>query len=338
MKIVFLNFYSGRSNRGAETVIRELAGRLSENHEVIVFQGGEKSGVEKYQVVAVKGFSVFAFTLKILPTLMKLKPEIVFPINGRWQALICSLYCRFSGSKLVIAGHSGPGWDDRWNLLMKPHLFIALTSHQLAWAKQATIYHQKFILIPDGVDLTQFTPAGKKFHTDLERPITLLVAATTPDKRVEQGIRAIASLKKGSLLLLGRGPLDERVNKLGYRLLGQNRFFHTAVDYDKIPEYYRRADLFTLCSLESEAFGIVYLEAMATGLACVATNDDSRREIIGKAGIYVDNPDDSKEYGRAISSALKKDWHDLPRTQASNFSWNAVTEKYETALDQLMKK
>lgn len=338
MKIAFLNFYSGRSNRGAETVIRELAGRLAANHEVIVFQGGVKSGVEKYQVVTVKSLFVFAFTLKALPTLMKLKPEIVLPINGRWQALICSLYCRFSGAKLVIAGHSGPGWDDRLNLLMKPHLFIALTGSQLAWAKRATIYHQKFALIPNGVDLTQFKPAGKKFHTDLERPIILLVAATTPDKRVEQGIRAIASLKRGSLLLLGKGPLDERINKLGYEILGQNRFFHTAVSYDQIAEYYRCADLFTLCSVRSEAFGIVYLEAMATGLACVATDDDSRREIIGKAGVFVNNPDDPKEYGLAIGSAIKKDWHDLPRTQASNFSWDAVTEKYETALDQLMKK
>lgn len=338
MKIVFLNFYSGRSNRGAETVIRELAGRLAMNHEVIVFQGGVKSGVEKYRVVTVKATSVFAFTLKILPTLMKLKPEIVFPINGRWQALICSLYCRFSGSKLVIAGHSGPGWDDRWNLLMKPHLFIALTSHQLAWAKRATIYRQEFALIPDGVDLTRFKTAGKKFHTDLERPIIMIVAATTPDKRVEQGIRAVRSLESGSLLLLGTGPMNETVDKLGYELLGEKRFFHTSVKHDQMPEYYRCANLFTLCSVGSEAFGIVYLEAMAAGLACVATDDDSRREIIGTAGVFVKNPNDPKEYGSAISIALRKDWRNLPRNQAANFSWETVTEKYEIALDQLIKK
>ncbi len=348
MKIAFLNYYSGQLNRGGETFVAELAKRLAKSNDVRIFCAGPRQAVSVSSLPTThflrrlflnsERIRELLFTLKTLPEIMRLKPEIVFPINGGWQALICSLYCRFFGAKLVIAGHSGPGWDDRWNLLMKPHLFIALTGSQLVWAKRATIYHQKFALIPDGVDLTQFKSAGKKFHTDLERPITLLVAATTPDKRVEQGIRAIASLKKGSLLLLGKGPLDERINKLGYKLLGQNRFFHTAVSYDQMPEYYRRADLFTLCSVGSEAFGIVYLEAMATNLPCVASDDASRREIIGAAGVFVKNPDDPKEYALAISTALKKDWRDLPRTQASNFAWPTVAEKYENALDQLLKK
>ena len=347
MKIAFLNYYSGHLNRGGETFVAELAKQLAKGNDIRIFHADPGQAVSVSSLPTIhflrrlfinpERIRELLFTLKTLPAITKWKPEIVFPINGGWQALICSLYCRFSGARLVIAGHSGPGWDDRWNLLMKPHLFIALTSSQLAWARRATIYHQEFALIPNGVDLAQFRRAGKKFHIDLERPITLLVAATTPDKRVEQGIRAIASLKKGSLLLLGKGPLDERINKLGYGLLGQNRFFHTAVSYDQMPEYYRSADLFTLCSVGSEAFGIVYLEAMATNLPCVATNDASRREIIGKAGVFVDNPDDSKEYGLAISTALKKNWHDLPRTQASSYSWQTVTEKYEKALDQLTK-
>jgi len=247
----------------------------------------------------------------------------------------------FLKQQLIWVPIMGLAW---WALefpFMRRHSEEFLKKHpEMRGKDQATTRKacEKFALIPNGVDLTQFKTTGKKFHTDLERPITLLVAATTPDKRVEQGIRAIASLKKGSLLLLGKGPLDERVNKLGYELLGQNRFFHTAVSYDQMPEYYRSVDLFTLCSVGSEAFGIVYLEAMATNLPCVATNDDSRREIIGKAGVLVDNPDDSKEYGLAISTALKKDWHDLPRTQASNFTWPIVVKKYENALDQLIKK
>ena len=345
MKIAFLNYYQAGVSRGLETFITQLSLRLIKNHQVLILPSPAKSTPAATRLTLLRRFfldptslRVALWTIKFLPHLSRFHPEIIFCTNGGWQALIISVYCRLFGAKLVIVGQSGPGWDDRWNLLMKPNLFVALTNRQLGWAKQATIWKQDFAIIPNGVDLDQFKRAGNKFKTNLQRPIVMMAAATTPDKRVEQGIRAIASLKKGSLLLLGKGPLDERVNKLGYELLGQNRFFHTAVSYDQMPEYYRSVDLFTLCSVGSEAFGIVYLEAMATNLPCVATNDDSRREIIGKAGVLVDNPDDSKEYGLAISTALKKDWHDLPRTQASNFTWPIVVKKYENALDQLIKK
>lgn len=361
MKIVFLNFYSGFIFRGGETFVHELANHLAKNHNVTVFQAGPKVDA-KYQTIVVGKFRstkwlsslptthIFRrlfidlgklrelmFTLQLLPKLLKLRPDIVFPLNSGWQALICSLYCRFFGSKLVIAGQSGPGWDDRWNLLMKPHLFIALTDRQLSWAKKAAIWKDKIIKISNGVDLNQFKVAGNKAKLDLKKPIIMMVAASTPDKRVEQGIRAVASLKSGSLLLLGAGPLDERINKLGYELLGEKRFFHASVQHQQMPQYYRAADVFTLCSVGSEAFGIVYLEAMASGLPCVVTDDESRREIIGPAGVFVSDPENPEIYSQAIDRALKTDWQNLPAVQAQKFSWDVIANRYETTFDQLLK-
>lgn len=339
MKIAFLNYYQTGVSRGLETFITELSLRLFQNHQVLILPSPAKSTPASTRLSLLRRFfldlaslRVALWTLKSLPRLSHFQPEIIFCTNGGWQALICSIYCRFSDAKLVIAGQSGPGWDDRWNLLMKPNLFVTLTNRQLEWAKLSTIWKQDFALIPNGVDLDQFKSAGNKFKTNLQRPIIMMVAATTPDKRVEQGIRAIASLKIGSLLLLGNGPLDERVNKLGYELLGKKRFLHTSVKHDQMPDYYRSADIFTLCSIGSEAFGIVYLEAMATGLTCVVTDDESRHEIVGKAGIFVKNPDDTKEYTSALAEALARSWGNLPRHQAEKFSWDSVAKKYEEVL------
>ena len=156
-----------------------------------------------------------------------------------------------------------------------------------------------------------------------------MVAATVPYKRVEQGIAAVSRLKQGSLLLLGKGPQDKRTDNLGYKLLGKHRYLRLTVPFKQIPTYYRSADLFTLCSASTEAFGIVYLEANASGLACVATDDASRREIIGKAGIYVKNPDNASEYSLALKKALAKKWGNIPLTQAQKFSWGVVCKKYE---------
>lgn len=356
MKIVFLNFYSGLIVRGGEVFVHEVAGRLAAHQDVTVFQAGpkQKAAYDTEVIGNYKRNKLFSslptthpirrlfldtqrlkelfFTLQTLPKLIKSRPDVIISINSGWQALICSIYSRVAGAKLVIIGHSGPGWDDRWNLLMKPHLFIALTKHQSNWAKKATIWKQAFAQIPDGVDLTKFTHAGKKFHTNLKKPIILMIAASSPDKRVEQGIRAVASLPTGSLLLIGTGPLDERVNKLGYELLGGKRFFHTTVSREDVPNYYRSANIFTLCSKSSEAFGIVYLEAMASGLACVATDDESRREIVGNAGVFVKDPDNEKEYSEAIKKALAKDWGSIPREQAQKYSWDEVAHQYEKIL------
>jgi len=71
---------------------------------------------------------------------------------------------------------------------------------------------------------------------------------------------------------------------------------------------------------------------MASGLACVATDDESRKEIIGKAGVYVKDPDDSGEYSQALKKALNKKWGNTPLLQAKKFSWSSLAQKYEKLL------
>lgn len=362
MKIAFLNFYQGYIDRGAETFVQELAQGLVKNNEVTVFQAGPSKSTGFVSVqkevrmpkvwpddnmssthILKRLFlhyykrKEFLFTLKCLRDLYLLKPDIIIPLNSGWQALIISIFSRLTGSKMVIAGQSGPGWDDRWNLFCKPHTFVALTQRQLDWAKKASPWFKhKILKISNGVDTSKFQPAGKKIKLELDHPITLMAAATVPYKRVGQGIEAVSRLKQGSLLLLGTGPQDKRIDKLGYKLLGKSRYQRITIPFSKMPDYYRSVDLFTLCSTSSEAFGIVYLEAMASGLACVATDDESRREIVGNAGVYVKNPDNIDEYSGALKKALSKKWGNTPLLQAKKFSWDIIAGKYQKLFKSLV--
>ena len=313
MKIVFLSRYQNKLQRGAENFVREISKRLSKNHTIDVFSGTDADSVSK---------------------VMAGKYDIVIPINGRLQSLKISLSRFFGRYKLFIIGHSGIGRDDIWNLLVKPDVFVALTEYQKNWAKKWA-WGSKVVKIPNGIDLEKFNPNGTKIKIDLPRPIILSVGALVWYKHHDKVIRAISKLDKGSLLIVGEGGGKSDLNQIGQKLLG-SRFKIASFRYEDMPKVYRSADLFTLPSWSREAFGIVYLEAMASGLGVVAPDDPMRQEIIGDAGIFVD-VDDIDKYAEAIDKALKIDWSKKARAQAEKFSWNKIEKEYEEVLESISK-
>jgi len=234
---------------------------------------------------------------------------------------------------MLVAGQSGPGWNDRVNLLVHPNAFVALTSSQASWAKRVSLWkNQKIVVIPNGVDFEHFSPKGESRKLKLQKPIVLVVGAAVKSKRIEETIKAMKNLEQGSLLVVGTGPNEAIEDRLGKATLGNDRYQRLKVDHSQMPSIYRSADIFTLCSEKSEAFGIAYLEAMATGLPVVATDDQSRREIVGDTGIFVGNPQNAKEYSDKILQALKRGKSSNIATQAKKFSWDNVARQYQDLL------
>lgn len=357
MKIAFLSIYSGSVNRGVETVVKELGERLSQNHEIHVYQNGNPTGGEKYKVFKIRIFSeenwpkdtsgqkirrkfyldyysreITVFTLKILPQLVRERYDVIVPLNGGWQAAICSLLRPLHKAKIAISGQAGIGKDDFWNLKWNPDAFIALTSPMKEWAEK-TNPKIKIEQIPNGVDLKKFHPDVAPADIDLPHPIICCNAALVPYKRVDLTIKAIAKMENASLLLIGDGILKDEISKLGKSLLG-NRYLRLSVSHEEVPKYYKSCDLFTMVSASQEAFGIVYLEAMATNLPVVATNDATRHEIVGDAGLFVD-PEDIDQYARTLEEALDKNFNNEPRNQAEKFNWDKIAENYESLFSSL---
>ena len=198
-------------------------------------------------------------------------------------------------------------------------------------------------IIPTGLPQENFIhgdgPAFRaRYGIAPQRPVMLYVGRVAFEKNIGFLLKMTARLKQEMpevlLLVAGEGPalnlLKREAEQLG---LSDNVLFVGYLDRKReLPDCYRAANLFTLCSYSSEAFGIVYLEAMAVGLPCVATDDESRREIVGKAGIFVKNPEDADEYAAALKQALSKDWKDQARKQAEKFSWDKIAAEYEKVL------
>lgn len=351
MKIAILSFYSGNISRGVETFVHELANRLVKlGHEVSVFQGGPALKDSYYKTVCVemaidcnnngsyfpyinyRARKIKSFTDKVLKIVDE-DTEIIFPTNGQWQSLLCKIWAKRHGAKMIIAGQSGPGIDDRLNLLTFPDVFIGLTDYQINWAKRVNPFVKKQ-KIPNGVDLNKFGAGIKPEKIDLPRPIILCVGAFDFWKRQDLSIKAIAKLKKGSLLLVGKGKEENKLRDLGNKLL-PNRFGIMSFPYEKMPSLYRAVDLFTFPTVPWESFGIVLLEAMANGLGIVATDDPIRKEIIGDAGFFVD-PTNTEEYAKILQKALDTDFGDKPRKQVEKFSWDIIARKYEKVMREML--
>ena len=343
MKIAIISFYNGHLERGAENWVNELSKRLSKFHKIVIFQNEEfiidwtksaEGSIRRLFFLDYRSLLIARFTLGILPILWRENYEVIVPVNGGWQSILIRIITWLKRSKMMIVGHSGRGWDDRFNLWTFPDLFVCLTKFSKVWAKRINPFI-KIEYIPNGVNLKQFNSKGKKISIKLKRPIVLCVGAFSNSKRIDLTIKAIVLVKGASLLLVGKGDLEGELKDLGQKLLG-DRFCLTSYPYFKMSDVYRAADVFTLCSWENEAFPLVYLEALASNLPVVATDDDVRREIVGIGGILV-NPENTKEYAKAIRSALYYKWDDKPREQAEKFTWEKISKQYDELLLNMLR-
>ncbi|MBI2596953.1 glycosyltransferase family 4 protein [Candidatus Daviesbacteria bacterium] len=327
MKILFLNRYQSRIERGAESFIGELSSRLSLKHSVDIFSDNKADS---------------------LKAVLKGKYDIVVPVNGRWQSLKVSLAKYIGGYKqslnfslrskykVLITGHSGQGWDDIWNIAVaKPDVFVALTDNMAAWARKWA-WGSRVVKIPNGIDLSKFSPRGEKIYLDLPRPIILSCGALVWYKHHEKVIDAVSKMDEGSVLIVGEGRLKDELIKRANETLSK-RFMILNVKHEDMPKIYRSVDLFTLPSWDREAFGIVYLEALASGLGIVAPDDATRREIIGEAGILI-NEKDSLIYAKALGQALRMNWENKARLQAEKFSWEKIARQYEQIMMEILPK
>lgn len=315
LKVAFLCRDVGKVNRGVETYVLELSKRLAKNQSVEILAGSN------------------AYSL---PIIASGKFDIVIPTNGRTQSLKVSLGRMVGKYKVIISGQSGVGKDDIWNILVTmPDIYVALTEAEKKWAEKFVL-KTKVVKIPNGVDLEKFSPKGEKVNFNLPAPIIISVGALTWYKHHERTIKALKNLERGSLVIIGAGEEAENLNKLTGELGLRERVRIIKVAFEDIPKFYRSADLFVLPSWDREAFGIVYVEAMASGLAIVAPDDLSRKEIVGPAGILV-NTSNIGDYTKAIGMALNKRWGDLPRQQSEKFSWDKISQDYEGLFREMFK-
>lgn len=155
--------------------------------------------------------------------------------------------------------------------------------------------------LPPGVDTDRFHPdpaarAGlrERYHLG-DRPTVVCVSRLVPRKGQDMLIRALPELRRRvpdtALLLVGGGPYRERLRRLADSLgVADHVITAGSVPVEELPAHYAAGDVFAMPArtrgggLDVEAFGLVYLEASATGLPVVAGRSGGAPETVRDGG------------------------------------------------------
>lgn len=204
----------------------------------------------------------------------------------------------------------------------KVDLFLPFTKMAKEVLKLEGVPEEKIEVIYPGVDMERFKPGKKPEHLLAKNNIPvnsfviLYVGKIVSWKGVHNLVYAARILKQRGVkdfvvAVAGKGAQKENMAKLIKASGTEDNFkFLDFVSYDDMPEVYRMADVFVLPSYPTmtwqEQFGMVLIEALASGKPVISTMSGGIPEVIGDAGILIP-PGDYFKLAENIHKLIKDD-------------------------------
>ena len=194
-------------------------------------------------------------------------------------------------------------------MLAKVDLIIASSPNMVEHSPFLSDFSHKCRVVPFGIDVDAFaaTPELEQRAAELreghDRPIVLFVGRLIYYKGAEVLVRAMAGVD-ADLVMIGSGPLEAQLRELAAEVKIADRVtFPGGQPFDELVAWYHAADVFCLPSIaRSEAFGLVQLEAHATGTPVVSTDLTTGVPFANQheeTGLVVP-PDDPRALGEAL--------------------------------------
>lgn len=201
-------------------------------------------------------------------------------------------------------------------LLRRCDAIIVTSPDYLRTSRHLREHRERCHVIPYGIPVAAFATADpdevSKLRKRYGERIVLSIGRLVYYKGFAHLIAAMVHIE-ATLLLIGDGPLRPDLERLARAAGVADRvIFLGEIPNAELAAYYHAADVFALPSVaRSEAFGIVQIEAMASGTPVVNTRLDSGVPFVsldGVTGLTVP-PADSRALARAIGSLLDdSDW------------------------------
>jgi len=258
-------------------------------------------------------------------------------------------------------------------------MVVASTSQEVEeqYSQYENYHAERMVVIAPGVDLERFHPPARGFRqphiaADISRflanpkkPMILALSRPDPRKNIHTLVQAYAEnpdLRERANLVVVAGNRDDiqSTDKGAREVLQETLFMIDRYDLygqmafpkhhepNDVPDLYRMAaqtrGLFINPAL-TEPFGLTLIEAAASGVPIIATNDGGPRDIIShcRNGTLID-PMDSDAMGEALLAGLKsrtrwKQWsrNGIKGTK-QHYTWEGHARKYIREVNRILGK
>jgi glycosyltransferase involved in cell wall biosynthesis len=305
---------------------------ISDNHFQISFD--REKGVPTYRFW---GWNIPRLRLEPLLWKMQVKrlfksyvgeygmPDLIHAHNILWGGFSAMAIGEQTGLPFVVTEHTSSfargliqPWQERFikQVISKSDCLLTV-SNKLADQIQTYTKDKKIGIVPNVVDTDYFTPSTGQRK---EHPFRILtVALLTPVKGIDVLLNAFAQAfdrAENVLLEIGgdgiqRKELQELTKKL--HLEKQVRFLGL-LSREQVRSAMRRSNIFVLPS-HVETFGVVLIEAMATGLPVVATRCGGPEDIVAPETGWLIEPGNVEELAAVLKNAYL-DYHEIKKKES----------------------
>ena len=202
-------------------------------------------------------------------------------------------------------------------------------------------------IIPNGIDTEHFSSDGPLCEELADGKLNVLfVGRLEKRKGLDYLLRACVKVKSQfsnfRLIVVGPGTrLRPGYEKLVEDMGLADVVFTGLVSNSELVKYYRSADIFCAPATGGESFGIVLLEAMASGKPVIATDIDGYASVLtdGGEGLLVPPRDEEALAGALLSlignRSLRHQMGAKGKIKAEKYSWVSVCQQvmdYYTSL------
>jgi D-inositol-3-phosphate glycosyltransferase len=216
--------------------------------------------------------------------------------------------------------------------------------------KKSRVPAKKIHVIPFGIDVDYFAqnPFSKEearaiLHLPEAVPMLGVLGRIDPKKGQDFLIEALPVLdeKLGiayHLLIAGSSTLGEGENyekslHQKVQALGLNGRVHFRKGAEDVRPFYRAIDVFCMPS-EGETYGMVTLEALASGLPVVGTDRDGTREILGASSCgYLYEPNDATGFTKRLGQLQRE--HVVSEPLQARYGFDEMVSATEAVLKYL---
>jgi phosphatidyl-myo-inositol alpha-mannosyltransferase len=222
-------------------------------------------------------------------------------------------------------------------------IFVSKLDGRIAVSRPAVDFVKQYFpgyyeVIPNPIDLNRFTGQASPLPEFMDGKLNILFVGRIGERRkgLKFLIRAFNYIRQQvpnvRLIIVGKGDTKGYERYLRHNNI-KDVIFAGFVPDDMLPRYYKSGHVFCAPSTGGESFGIVLVEAMASGLPIVASDIPGYASVVqhGKQGLLVE-PKNIEMLAMSLirllaDSNLREKMSQEGREKAAQFSWKNVSQR-----------